>query len=279
MVSERKKKELEDLKKLVNEYSVIALIDLYKLPSGQLHSIKKDLRKQAIIRMFKKNIVKLGFEKSKKKGLKDLIELEAKKPALIFTNTNPFKLFKLVEGNKSPAYAKEGDVAINDIVIPEGPTKLMAGPAIGDLQKAKIPAKVQEGKIHVIKDTKIAKKGDVLDAQKANLLKKLGIQTVEIGINIVSVWEDGTIFHREVLDVDEQAYLNNLMVAASYGINLAVNIAYPTKDTIELLLSKAHQEARILGIETALLEKGVIEDLLAKGGAQAKTLKGEIKFE
>lgn len=279
MVSQKKKDDLKVLKKLLDEYSVISIIDLYKLPSGQLHSIKKDIRKDATVKMSKKRIIKLAFEQSKKKNLAKLMEEDIKEPALIFSNINPFKLFKIIEKNKSPAYAKGGDTAPMDIIIPEGPTKLMAGPAIGDFQKNKIPAKVQDGKIHVIKDKKVTKKDEEITEQIADLLKKLGIQTTEVGIYIVSSWEDGVIFGREVLDVDDSLYMNNLQLAVSQAVNLSVNVAYPTKETAELLIIKAHREARNLGMEAEILEKDLIEELLAKGESQAKTLKAEIKLE
>ncbi|OGI15668.1 50S ribosomal protein L10 [Candidatus Micrarchaeota archaeon RBG_16_49_10] len=279
MVSARKIKDLENLKGMLSQYHVISLIDLYKLPSSQLHAMKKDLRKDATIRMSKKRVIDLAFKDAGKKDLEKIMEHDAKEPALIFTNINPFKLFRLIERNKSTAFAKEGDIMTKDIVIPEGPTKLMAGPAIGDLQRAKIPAKVQDGKIHVIRETKVAKKGDALSAQTADLLKKLDIQVGEIGIYLVSAWEDGIIFERSVLNVDQQAYLKNLMAAAAQGMNLAVNIAYPTKQSIELLLTKAHQEAKSLGMEAGILEKEIIGDLLAKGQAQARALKEKVKLE
>jgi large subunit ribosomal protein L10 len=275
MPNERKTKDLEKLKKMVKEYPVISLIELHKLPSSQLHAIKKELRADATVKMSKKRIARIAFKESKRKDLEKLIEYDVKKPAFIFSEASPFRLFKLVERKKSPAYAKEGDIATKDIVIPEGPTKLMAGPAIGDLQRAKIPAKVQDGKIHVIKDTRVAKQGDVITEQTANLLKKLDIQAGEIGIYMVAAWEDGVIFGRDVLNVDEKAYLDNLMLAATYGVNLSVNTAYPTRETIELLLIKAHQEAKNLGMEAEILEKDVIEGLLVKGESQAKALKAK----
>jgi large subunit ribosomal protein L10 len=40
-------------------------------------------------------------------------------PALIFTDMNPFKLYKILEDSKTQAPAKAGNIAPSDIVVPK----------------------------------------------------------------------------------------------------------------------------------------------------------------
>jgi len=277
MTSEKKLKQVEEIKQLAEKYPVIGIIDLFKMPSKQLQSIKKELRGKAIVNMYKKRLIQRAFENVKKKDLEKLLELDPKEPCLIFSKENPFKLYSFLKKNKSPTYAKKGDIAEHDIVISEGPTPLMAGPAIGELQRLKIPAMVQDGKIHVRKDTVAVKKDETINDQIAGLLKKLDIQPVEVGINLLGVWEKETIFKKDVLDVDEQEFMDKLMTASSSALNLAVSISYTTKDSIIILLQKAFKNAKSLGLEAGILDKGIVEDLISKANVQAKALKSKVK--
>ena len=52
------------------------------------------------------------------------------------------------------------------------------------------------------------------------------------GLTIVAVWEKGLVFDASQLDIDETAFMNNIQQAVQWGLNLAVEIAYPTQDTI-----------------------------------------------
>ncbi|MEM5793333.1 MAG: 50S ribosomal protein L10 [Candidatus Aenigmatarchaeota archaeon] len=279
MVTQKKINQVDELRKKVNEYSVIGLIDLYKLPSRQFQFIRRDLRGQAEIMMRKRCVIERSLKLSEgKKDIQKLLDIEAKEPALILTNINPFKLFKLLEKSRSSAYAKPGDISPKDIIVPEGPTKLPAGPAIGEFQRLKIPAMVQDGKIHIRKSTTVVKKGEAIKQEVADLLKKLDIQPMEIGINLLAAWEDGVVFTSDTLRVDEEEYLRMLNLAYNHAVNLSVNISYPTKETIELLLMKAFIDSKTLGLECNIIDKGIIEDIIKKAEIQAQSLKKKIGF-
>lgn len=279
MVSESKKKEVVEIKELVEKYPVIGILDLYKMPSRQLQSIKKSLRGNALIRMCKKRLIARALKNIKnKKNVEKLNELKAREPALIFSEMDPFKLFKMLKKSKSRGYAKANDIASDDIIIPAGPTSLMAGPAIGELQRVKIPAMVKEGKIHVREDTIVVKKDEVISPQLANVLKKLDIQPMEIGINLLGVWENEVIYGKDVLDVDEEEYMKNMKNAHTYALNLCVNICYPNDESIKMLIQKAWQDGKNLGINTKIFDRGIVEDLVNKVNVQAKILKEKLKI-
>jgi large subunit ribosomal protein L10 len=274
MVSQKKIDQTKVLTEKVKKYSVIGLLDFYKLPSRQLQSMRKDLRGEVEILMRKKCVIKRALEGVKdKKGLTDLLELDAKKPALILTNMNPFKLYKILDENRSPTYAKPGEIAPKDIVVPEGPTMVPAGPAIASFQKAKIPAMVKEGRIHVRKQTKVVKKGEEINSDVASILKKVDIQPMEISIDLLAAWEGGTIFGEDVLAIDVNEYFDKLQIAYNHAINLSMNTGYVTKESVKLMIQKAFNEARYVGVECNILDKGVIEEVLKKAQIHAKNLK------
>ena len=158
--------------------------------------------------------------------------------ALVFTNLNPFKLFKLLENSKTPAPAKAGEKAPRDIIVEKGPTSFRPGPIVGDLQNAGIPAAIEKGKI-VIRETKtVAKTGESISARLADVLQRLEIYPMEVGLYLRAAYDGDVIYTSEDLKIDEQAYFNQFVSAVSSALNLSINIGYPTSLTIETLLQK-----------------------------------------
>jgi large subunit ribosomal protein L10 len=279
MVSEKKKQSVIEIKQLVEKYPVVGILDLFKMPSRQLQYIRRDIRDNVLVKMCKKRVTLLALKDIKgKEGIEKLNEFTPREPALIFSEMDPFKLFKTLKKSKSRGYAKPNDIALDNIIITAGPTALPAGPAIGELQRLKIPAMIKEGKIHVREDFVVAKKGEAISDQLANVLKKLDIQTVEIGIDVLALWENGIIYRKDVLDVDESFYINNIRNAYIHALNLSVNTCYPTKESIKILIQKAYQHGKNLGIKANIFDKGIVEGLIEKAKVQAQNLKGVLKI-
>lgn len=245
MVKEEKIKQVEELKKFFGEYSVVCLLDMFKLPSRQLQEIKKELRGKAEIKVVKKSILLHAIRDLDKKSISELEKYVPLQPGIVFTNLEPFRFYSIVEKLKSPAFAKEGDIAEENIEIKAGPTGLLPGPVIGELSRVGIPAGVEDGKIAIKKDVVVAKKGEKISKALADILKKLKIQPIKIGLNIVAIYENGKIYLKEVLDL-VKIYPEKLKEAFNQALNLSINISYPTKENIKFLLAKGFNTAKIL---------------------------------
>ncbi len=272
-VPESKTKTVNELKKLLNEYPIVALLNLENLPAKQLQVMKGKLRKDATIRMAKKNLIKEAFKESGKPNIDKMNEYLGGMPALLLTKENPFKLFKIIKKSKSPAAIKPGQVTPKDITIPAGPTPFAPGPIIGELGMLRIKAGIEAGKVAIKEDAHVAKKGDVIKPQLASLLLRLGIEPMEIGLDLVAVYENGEILSKDVLDIDEDVFMQKLRTAAAEAMNLAVDIAYPSRDTIELLVQKSFRDAKAIAIERDILADLVVEQIIAKANAQAESVK------
>ena len=243
-VSETKKKEVEHVKSLLSKYKTIGILDLTNLPSPQLQDARKKLDVE--IRVTKKRLLKIAL-KEVNKGVEKLDAcLVNVTPALILTNNPSFKLAKDLRKGKSFVAAKAGQIAPNDLVVKAGPTSLSPGPIIGELGSAGIRASVEQGKVTVKEDSVIVKAGGVISGKVADVLTKLGIKPMELGLNLVATFENGNLFKRDVLSLDEKYYLDTLRLAASEALNLSVNIGYVTEDNIELFFRKAEREAKAL---------------------------------
>jgi len=276
MLKKDKPEEVKKLKDLIQNYKVVGILNMHKLPAKQMQKIKNNLSGVAKIRMSKKVLLSKALKETDKKGMEQLIEKIKGEPALLFTNENPFKIFKELKNNRTPVAAKAGDIAAKDITIPKGSTELPPGPAISTLQKVGLKASVQAGKITVLMDRVVCKAGAQITADMVGVFSLLKIEPMEIGIELISAWEDGMIFDKDVLDISVDDYINEIKKCVQYGVNLSVNVGYPTKFTIGLMLQKAFGEARTLCIDANVVEKDFIDEILLKAIREAKSL--EVKL-
>jgi large subunit ribosomal protein L10 len=277
MVSEKKKRMLKEVKEDLKKYKVIGIIDMFKLPAKQLYDIRNKLREDAVIKMVKKRIIKLAFKDCGLKGIEELDKHIQGEPALLLSNTDPFKMAKTINASKSRAFAKTGDISPMQIVVKAGPTPLPPGPVIGELQRVKIPASVEGEKISVVEDTVVAEEGDVISKGLADIMAKLLIEPMEIGLNLIAAWENGYVYTKDILFVSIEKYMEDIKTASLHAFNLAYNAGYYTKDNIPLFLSKAHQQAFAIAVEADILTKETIKPLISKANAQAEALMGMMK--
>lgn len=277
--AEEKKQVVKEFVKLIEEYPIVGAVNMMNLPASQLKRMKSQLRGKVVLLMSKRRLMKIAFENSKKENVKDMIPHLEGMPALLFTRENPFALYKTIVKNKSKAPAKGGQTAPKDIEVKAGPTPFAPGPVIGELGKLGIKAGIEGGKVAIKQDKVVATKGDVISAELASILSRLGIEPMEIGLDLVAVWENGTIFTKDVLAIDEDAYINNIKHSWIEAINLAVFSGYLTKETVELLIKKGHREARAISIVRAIPTEETIKDILALAESQGKSLKNKANWE
>src|SRR3989338_8264726 len=273
-VSEYKKEVVGNLVDLVKEYPIIGVVNMENLPAPQLQDMRAQLRKNAVLTMTKRRLIRIAFEQSKdeKKGIEKLNEFLGGMPALIFTKENPFRLSRTLDKSKSPAPAKAGQIAPNDIVVHKGPTPFAPGPFIAELSMAGIKSGVEGGKIAVKEDTIVAKKGDRIKPKVAEILTRLQIHPMEVGLSLAAVYENGVIYTRDILSISDEEYAGRLSNASRWAFNLAMYSHYPTKSTISYLLGNADKDAKALGVERKIFDKGIIEILVGKAYNQVKGL-------
>jgi len=273
MLKSEKPKKVEELKKLLETHNVVGILNMQSLPAKQLQQIRNNLKGIAVIKMSRKSLMKKALEGSTKKDIGLLESKMINSPSIIFSNENPFRLFSIIKSNRSSASAKAGTTAANDIVIQKGKTGIAPGPAISTLQKLSLKTSVQEGKIAIIADKVVVKAGETITSDMVNAFNLLKMEPVEIGLDVVAVWENGTIYGKDVLDIDVNDYRNRVILAVSSMINLSINSGYLVPMTADLALQKAFMEAKQLAIEANIIDKNIIDELLIKAIMESSELK------
>lgn len=277
MVSEAvkavKEREVERIAAEIRAARVIAIAALSNFPSKNLQVIRKKLRGSAKITVSKSSLIGRAFEKAGRNA--ELLKHLQGPCALIFTELSPFKLHRILKQSKGKAAAKPGQIAPYDLVVPAGETNIPPGPALGELKQAGINAAIQGGKVVVLKDSVVTKKGEPVSEAAARGLAKLGVEPFEIGLGIAAALEGSDIYTSAVLGIDEQKLLADMAAASASAFNLSVSAAYPTKRNINVILQKAMRESRALALGAGIYERDVIDAIIARANAQALALKSK----
>lgn len=269
-VSPRNELFANKIRDFSKKYSILGIVDVTGLPAPQFQKIRSSIKKTAEVLIVKKNLIKIVLNEleSTYPGVSELANKCSGVVGIVFTNDNPFTLFKFVQKNKSTAPAKGGQIAPSDIVVPAGPTSFAPGPIIGELGAFKIKAGITAGKVEIKEDSIVAKEGDEISEGLAGILSRLGIEPMEVGLNIKAIYEGGTIYDRAILDVDEDAILADLKGAASDCFKLSIGINYYTKENITHFLGNAGKDSLGLGVGVAYPAAETVKQLLLKANAQ-----------
>ncbi len=263
--------QLEQLSKLAKEYPIVAIASLENFPAPLFNRLRKKLSGMAVVRVSKVRIIQKALKESRKE-LEPLQPHISKNVAVIFTKMNPFELFSFLKKNKGSMLAKEGQIAPEDIVVTARDTGLPPGPALSDLKNAGLKVKIQGPTIQITDDSVVAKKGAAITKPVAGALAKLDIKPIKVGLNLVAAFEKGEIFTPVVLDIDSDAVFADLIRAQRESFHLALGLAYPTKDTLPVLIGKAVREAKTVSMESNYVTSETAGDILAKAQRVAEAI-------
>ena len=277
-IPEWKREEVDDVVEFIERYDSVGVVDVTGIPSRQLQAMRRDLHGTAALRISRNTLIRRALE-AVDDDLEDLVEHVAGQVGLVGTNDNPFGLYRQLEASKTPAPINAGEVAPDDVVIPEGDTGIDPGPFVGDLQQVGANARIEGGSIQVVEDSTVLETGEEVSADLANVLSELDIEPKEVGLDLRSVHSDGVLFAPEELAIDVDAYRADLESAAAAGRNLSVDADYPTDRTVAALLSQAAGDAKAVGVSAAVESPSLTDDLVRTADTQVRALAGAIDDE
>jgi large subunit ribosomal protein L10 len=273
-----KQEEVDAIVDFIRSYASVGVVGVGGIPSRQLQDMRRGLHGQAEVRVSRNTLVERALDEVGE-GYEQLTDLVSGQVALIGTNDNPFGLYKELEASKTPAPINAGEVAPNDIVIPEGDTGIDPGPFVGELQTVGAAARIMDGSIKVTEDSTVLESGEEVSADLANVLSELGIEPKEVGLDLRGVYSEGVLFDPEELAIDVEEYRADVEAGAAAARNLSINAVYPTATTAGSLLAKGAGEAKALGLFAAIEDEDLMPDLVAKADAQLRALASQIDDE
>ncbi|EPQ15063.1 60S acidic ribosomal protein P0 [Myotis brandtii] len=129
--------------------------------------------------------------------------------------------------NKVPAAARAGAMAPCEVTVPAqntglGPEKTSFFQALG------ITTKISRGTIEILSDVQLIKTGDKVGASEAHLLNMLNISPFSFGLIIQQVFDNGSIYNPEALDITEESlhcrFLEGVTMLTAYAFRLVTQL-------------------------------------------------------
>ncbi len=247
-IPENKIKAVQELESLAKNKKTILIASIKNIPGSQFQEIVKKLRGKAVVKVPKKSLIMRALG-SEEKGMENLKQKIKDSFVILFSDLDGFELAGELIKNQSPAKAKAGQIADNDIEIPEGPTELIPGPAISELGALGIKIQIEKGKITIKEPKIIAKKGEKISEGASSLMAKLDIKPFKIGfIPLCSFDTKENKFYAEI-KIDREGTIEELKKLYGKSLPFALGIGYVTEETIKFMIAKAsRQEKRLIRV-------------------------------
>jgi len=276
-VAQWKHDEVAEITSLMTHHKIIGILDVGGIPGPQLQKMRGGIRGKAQIRSSKNTLILKALDEAEKqmKGISQLKEEVIGQAAVIVTDVNPFALFREIKATRTNAPAKGGETAAHDIEVMAGDTPFKPGPIVGELQKAGIPAAISEGKVIIKSDKVLVEEGQKISKDLAQMLSRLDIFPIELGLNLHAVFENGSIYRPDVLDIDMDRFMGQLRTASLSAVGLAMEAGWTNPQTIRPLLTKAYRSAYTLAVERNT--KDTMKTLLAKAHATMLSVSSQAK--
>ena len=273
----KKTQMYQTLQELPKKYKVMALVRMEIVRASQLLPLRKKLQGKVEIVSIKDKVAQRAIEKLDMEGIGKMKEMLTGQCLFMFTDMSPFELNIFLSKNKILLPARGGDIASMDVIVQPKNTGIAPGPMLTEFKENKIPTKIDQGTIWILKETTPVKKGDVISAKLAALLGKLDVKPIEAGIVLNAALSESVLFSEEQLVVDVEKIKMQLVQANQQAVSLSIEASYITEDNIIQILAKASQAANNLSVEAGYVTEENKEQILQKAESQAQGIANKAK--
>ncbi|KAL0073376.1 ribosomal protein L10-domain-containing protein [Phycomyces blakesleeanus] len=252
-MSKRAAKELyfEKLKTYLDTYQSIFIVNVDNVSSNQMHQIRFSLRGEGVVLMGKNTMVRRAL----KTFLSERPEFERILPhvkgniGFVFTNADLKAIREKITSNRVAAPARAGAVAPVDVIVPGGNTGMEPGKT-SFFQALGIPTKISRGTIEIVSDVNLVAAGTKVGPSEAALLNMLNISPFTYGMSVSQVYDQGSAFSSEVLDVEESQLIGNLLAAIREVASISLAVGYPTLASVPHSLINGYKNLLAVSVAT-----------------------------
>jgi len=198
-----------------------------------------------------RKILRDMIEGEKLTKLEALVPLVVGNMGFVFTNASLPEVRKIILDNKVPAAAKSGTQAPADVFIPPGPTGLDPGQT-NFFQALNISTKIVKGAIEIVSEVHLIKKGEKVTLSHVAMLDKMNVRPFFYGFKVTDVYEDGTVYHSDILDMDQNALLGKFFNGVRSLASVALAISYPTAASVSHSINYAYKQVLAIALQTEI---------------------------
>lgn len=217
------------LVQLLDEYPKCFIVGVDNVGSKQMQTIRVSLRKHAVLLMGKNTMIRKAIRGhlDNNPALEKLLPHIKGNVGFVFTKEDLGEVREKIIENKVKAPARAGALAPLDVMIPAQNTGL--GPEkTSFFQALQIPTKISKGTIEILNEIHLIKKDDRVGASEATLLNMLNISPFSYGLKILQVYDSGTVFSPEILDITPEDLRSAFVEGVRNVASVSLAIGYPT---------------------------------------------------
>jgi len=221
------------LEGLLEEYPRCFIVGADNVGSKQMQEIRIALRGKAVVLMGKNTMMRKAIRGilEKNPSLERLLPHIKQNVGFVFTNEELTEIRDMLLANKVKAPAKAGALAPLDVVVPAQNTGM--GPEkTSFFQALSIPTKITKGTIEIISDVPLITAGDRVGMSEATLLNMLKISPFSYGLVLQKVYDNGTVFDPEILDISDDDIKATFMKGVANVAAVCLEIGYPTMASV-----------------------------------------------
>jgi len=280
------------LVQLLEEFPKCFIVGVDNVGSKQMQQIRQSLRQDAQLLMGKNTMIRKAIRGhlESNPALEKILPYIKGNVGFVFTNVDLVDIREKILENKVKAPARAGALAPLDVKIPPQNTGL--GPEkTSFFQALSIPTKISKGTIEILNEIHLIKKDDRVGASEATLLNMLNISPFTYGLKIRQVYDSGTVFSPEILDITPEDLRAKFLEGVRNVASVSLAIGYPTLASAPHSMVNGLKNLIAIAVETdidfkaAEKTKEYLKDpskfasAVAAPAAKASPKKGEAKKE
>ncbi|OXB71661.1 UNVERIFIED_CONTAM: hypothetical protein H355_015600 [Colinus virginianus] len=246
---------------LLDDYPKCFVVGADNVGSKQMQQIRMSLRGKAVVLMGKNTMMRKAIRGhlENNPALEKLLPHIRGNVGFVFTKEDLTEIRDMLLANKVmpmllertrvPAAARAGAIAPCDVTVPAqntglGPEKTSFFQALG------ITTKISRGTIEILSDVQLIKTGDKVGASEATLLNMLNISPFSFGLVIQQVFDNGSIYNPEVLDITEETLHKRFLEGVRNVASVCLQIGYPTIASVPHSIINGYKRVLAVAVET-----------------------------
>ncbi|XP_042526346.1 60S acidic ribosomal protein P0-like [Dipodomys spectabilis] len=229
---------------LLDDYPKCFIVGADNVGSKQMQQIHMSLGGKAVVLMGKNTMIRKAIRGhlENNPAPEKLLPHICRTVGFVFTKEDLTEIRDML-------LACAGAIAPCEVTVPAqntvlGPEKTSFFQALG------IITKISKGTIGILSDVQLIKTGDKVGASEVTLLNMLNISPFSFGLIIQQVFDNGSIYNPEVLDITEDALHSCFLEGVCNVASVCLQIGYPTVASILHSIINGYKRVLALSVET-----------------------------
>ena len=198
-----KTKLFENVQEAANKYENVFIFYTPVLRSKFMNLIRRDLRDSSIFFFGSNKVMQVALGREESNEIKPNYRFIAERLrgtcGLCFSNKSKDEIIAYFKTQIHEDFARSGNVATMDFIVPEGPLQLPGSLEI-HLRKNFLPVELKDGILSCKDDYCVCRKGQRLTPQQARLLEYFDIKMATFEIKVLCCVENGVFEELETME-------------------------------------------------------------------------------